>query len=243
MASDSENHTVGELNPYKNFHAISSLFCSHFLKSRPASTIVVNVISEVFKNHALTKKCALVEDIGKTGDGYHSCLMFWHDQDEPLGTEKLNPNSIVRITNVRSKEETIEDQELFHPFQLKLTSRSYIDELPPKRLPFLPKSVLSVFDGHFHFLDVEAIYQERVRIIKEEGQDVWLLDFKDEKSKTTFILKSEVSKIMVNQVIELTNKVLKIRSAKVLERGSKENPVIVLYKNMDAILHFNQQNE
>ena len=231
LATIENNH---EENPYKNFYPISALQSKGYREiGTEYSAIVVYVSSNIFKNPVGTKNCVLVEDIGRT-QGHHSCLMFWHSKDKPRGLAYLKAKSIVRITNVRTK---MSEDELFHSFQLKLSNRSQIQMLPPKPLPFYPQSVFSVLDVFFDFFDVQASLRA-VTMTENEGQDVLLCVFKDEKSDEEFELMSEPSNMSTCRIFDTCrNKTFKIRSARVWQRSRDR---IILYKNFDAILYYNQ---
>ena len=236
LTSEPENQVLIDDDLFKNYYAISSL------KGREIGieyqAVIVHVISDVFKNYDGTKNCVLVEDIGET-QGYHSCLMFWHNESPPKGLDNdLKPGLIYRIENVRTK---TPEEELFHHFQLKLSNRSRIWTLPPVPLPFQPKSVLSIFAGFHDFLDIKAKIVEEIRgTCTNEEQPVLHFVLKDELSIEYFHLKSEPSSSLdVEQIKDkCKDVVMKIRSAKVIQRRNDKSPTI-FYKNIDSILYYN----
>ena len=104
--------------------------------------------------------------------------------------------------------------------------------------PFQPKSVLSVYDGFHDFLDVNASIQG-AKIIKTEEKDILLISFKDVLSNTIFHLKSEASSYQILDQYKNDACIMKIRSAKVLQRRGESHTTTTLYKNFDSILYFN----
>ena len=87
-------------------------------------------------------------------------------------------------------------------------------------------------------MDIKARLED-VTFTMNEGQLVMIFVFQDEQSETIFQLKSEPSNLDVNQIQnKYKNVVMKIRSAKVLQRSNDKTPTI-LYKNFDSILYFN----
>ena len=237
-----ENHVEENDHKYQNFYAISSLKSVRENISN-AIDIIVHVTTEIEKSSDSPKIYVLIEDIGET-QGYHSCMMFWYEENKPEDCQELKPRSIYRIENVTK----LHEDEKYHPFQLKLTRKSRILLLPYKELPFLAKPISSVFDGFYDFIDAKgtllfAFSQKREDWLSSRSAYLCLM-FKDYFSEERFEVQSEMptnfqpTELREEFITGYENRVLKIRSAKVLQRANAISQT-VLYKNYNSIFHFN----
>ena len=238
-----ENSLLGDDRNYnKSYYAINSIMLKGVRENLSEGLdIVVHVTTEVEKSSESPKYYVLVEDIGPT-QGYHSCMMFWYDESQPEGLQDLKPRSICRIENVVAK---LHEDEEYHQFQLKLTRNSRILSLPYQELPFCPKPISTVFDGlNELFIDAKGTLINAFTQKREDWSSYLCLEFKDCFCDERFEVRSELPtnfKPKQPKSLYLTgyeNQVLRIRSAKVLQRATA-NSQTVLYKNYHSICHFN----